>query len=233
MTDVDEMFVNRVHIGGIAVRSQTHEFVLSGIHPESGEVGEGGVKQPDGVGEVHVVEDLDLIPGSFPDRTGGPFAHPVQGENGRALKGRGEKRAGRMGLVMLRKQNVLRHGDAHGLQCIFDLQRRPQFLLHPQRHRHEEVLQPSGSHAEVGFHDAAELGDRFVVERHRIQIIRSQSRFLEAVLHGMNGEAVVVFLPGEPFLLCGGNDFTIPQQRRGGVMVKRADSQNVHQLCLL
>jgi hypothetical protein len=48
----------------------------------------------------------------------------------------------------------------------------------------------------------------------------------QAKRDGMPGKAFVIFLPAEAFLLRGGDDVTVTQKRRRGVMVIRGDAEN-------
>ena len=98
--NADEFFTDQIRKTPPAVRSQPHEFILSGVDAESGEIGERRIQQPDRVRECQLLQQPDLIPAALPDGGGGPFADPVHCENRSTLKRRRKKGAGRMGLVV-------------------------------------------------------------------------------------------------------------------------------------
>ena len=51
--------------------------------------------------EAQLLEHLDLVAAADGDRAGGPLADTVEGQDRGLLEGRGEERAGRVGLVVL------------------------------------------------------------------------------------------------------------------------------------
>jgi hypothetical protein len=56
--------------------------------------------------------------------------------------------------------------------------------------------------------------------------------FLETVTCSLQREVMIVFDSGEPFLLCGGKDFTVNDKSSGRLVIKGRDSQNAYQLRL-
>src|SRR5262249_1475922 len=78
------------------------------------------------------------------------------------------------------------------------------------------------------------------VERiaHMVDVARPQPRMLQTEFDGTLGELVrvvdarlfAVLDAVEPFLLGGGDERAVDQHRRGGFVIDRVDSQNVHRL---
>jgi len=65
-----------------------------------------------------------------------------------------------------------------------------------------------------------------------VQLIRRDARRLEAVVHRMCGEAVIVLGAREALLLRSGDDLSVTHERRGTVVVKRGYAENIHALGL-
>jgi hypothetical protein len=59
------------------------------------------------MGKPDLVEDFNIGPSADPIRGGGPLADSIDGEDRRLVKRSTEKRAGRMGEVMLTKENFI------------------------------------------------------------------------------------------------------------------------------
>ena len=80
--EVYEVVEDGLRVGWLAVGREPHHFVLAGVDGEARLVGEGGVEQPERVGEVHLFHDVQV--GAAPDRSGGgrPFADAVHCEDG-------------------------------------------------------------------------------------------------------------------------------------------------------
>src|SRR5262252_4431227 len=78
---IHQILADPVHVERAAVGSQTHELVLARVHPESGVVGEGRIKQAERMREMDLAENLQLISTAQRNRSGGPFADAVHGEH--------------------------------------------------------------------------------------------------------------------------------------------------------
>ena len=184
------------------------------------------------MGKTQLAENGNPVVHPVPEGSGGPLPHPVHRQDGCPLEGRRKKRAGRMRLVVLRKIHLWPLPDPRLFQRHLDVQRYPQLLPQPQRHRHHEGLQPLRRHAQIGFQDPVELGDGLVVERHGIQLAGFHASFRQAILHRIQRESRIVLLACEALLLGGRDDPPVANQGRGGIMVERANPKNVHENCL-
>lgn len=233
LAQVEEVVQDELLVDGLAVGGQAHQLVFAGVDLEAGEVGEGRIEEAEGVGEAKLLEDLDPVVPADADGAGGPFAHAVEGEDGGGGEGRGEEGAGRVGLVVLGEVDAVADPDAQFVEVLLDLHRDPQFLAQPQRHGHHEGFEALGRGAEIGLQDAPELEGGLVVERHGVDGVPGGEPGLgEAVADGVDGEAGVVLLAREAFLLGGGDDLAVAHEAGGGVVVVGADSEDVHQYCL-
>ena len=216
-----------------AIRGQAHQLVFARVDLESSEIRKRRIEQPQRVRETQLLEKLYAVSVAASHRAGRPLAHPVQGQNGRLLKRRRIEGARRMRLVMFREKHFGNGRDAAGFQGILDLKRNPQFLLQPDGHGHHEGLQPTRRDGKIRFQDARELVDGLVVKRHGIQIPIANPTLGQAVLHGVDRESRIVFLAGKPLLLGRGDNLAVTNQRRRGIVVERAYTENIHQNCLL
>ena len=75
------------------------------------------------------------------------------------------------------------------------------FLVQPQRYCTAEAGEAGGSVRKIGFKQAFELQERFLVEDNMIELIGHDAAFLEAVVDRVLRETVVVFLPREALFL--------------------------------
>src|SRR6266849_6201757 len=80
---------------------------------------------------------------------------------------------------------------------------------------------------EVGLQDALELEQRFVVEADVFEVRGGDPGCPQAVRRRVGRKVSVALAPREPLLLGRGDDLAVPQQRRGAVVVKRRNTQNV------
>ena len=232
LADVEQMVINRLHVHRFPVGRQPHELVFARVDFEAREIGERRIEQPERVGEAHLLEDGEFVVRAVADGAGGPLADTVDGEDGGALEGGGIERAGGVRLVVLREVDVLRHVDARLVERGLHLQGDPQFLPHPEGNGHHEGGEALGGDAEVGLENAGELGDGLVVERDGVEPVGFHVAFGEAVLHRVDGEIGIVFLPGEALFLGGGHDVAVADEGGRGVVVVRADPEDVHQCWL-
>jgi hypothetical protein len=96
----------------------------------------------------------------------------------------------------------------------------PDLFLDPQRNGFEERTQPGRRVGQIAVKDAVELDERLLVERNVVEILQTDSAFAETVFDGEFGEVCVVLLPGEAFLLCGGDDLAVLNQTRRAVVIE-------------
>lgn len=90
---VNDIFEDGFGIFGLAIGRQSHDLVFAGIDLETGVIGDGGIKQAEGMGEMQFLVDFQGIARSHGQGGGGPLAHPVHGEHGGILERRREKKA--------------------------------------------------------------------------------------------------------------------------------------------
>jgi hypothetical protein len=111
-----------------------------------------------------------------------------------------------------------------------ELSRRMKLLAQPDRQTHQEQLEAAWRVREVRLEDSIELQEWFVVERHEIEVLRSDPPLGEAVLDSVPGEVGVVLLPGESLFLSRRHDATVLHEARSAVVIKGRDSEDVHRL---
>src|ERR1035437_2445958 len=79
----------------------------------------------------------------------------------------------------------------------------------------------AGSHRQIRLQHPSELGNRLVVEHDRVELRNVKPRLFEAKGRREPGETLVILAPAEAFLLRGGDDATVRQQRGCRIMVIR------------
>ncbi len=104
--DVDELLLDELEILRLAVGGEPHHLVFARVDLEAGVVGEGGIEQPERVGEVDLADDLQSVAFAQRQRRRRPFAHAVHRQHRRALERRGEEGAGGMAQVVLGEQQL-------------------------------------------------------------------------------------------------------------------------------
>ncbi len=150
LVQVDEVLEDGVDEAGLAVGGQAHELVLAGVDPEAAVVGEGGVEQAQGVGEVELADHLDLVAPADADAGGGPLPHAVEGQDGRGLERRREEGRGGVALVVLGVPEVPGSVVTESRQLGLDALADPQLLPQPDRHRPVEGGEAVRRGTEVG-----------------------------------------------------------------------------------
>ncbi len=106
------------------------------------------------------------------DGGGGPLPHPVHREDGGLVEGRRIEGGGRVGQVVLRKEDGRIAGPGLG-QFVFEHGAHHELFFDPHRHGHEEAPEPPGGKAVVGLQQALELEVGLVVEGHGGQVRRA------------------------------------------------------------
>ncbi len=79
---------------------------------------------------------------------------------------------------------------------------------------------------ERGFHDTAEFQQRLLRENDKIEIARANPRFPQTIVHRLPGKSRVGFDPSESFRLRGRHHATVDEERGGGVVEERGESEN-------
>jgi hypothetical protein len=72
-----------------------------------------------------------------------------------------------------------------------------------------ESAPAAGRDGKIGFQQPRELQNRLVVEHHGIELRREQAGLAETELNRLRREIRIVLFAGEPFLLCGADDFSV------------------------
>jgi len=177
------------------------------------------------VGEVQLVAESDLVALADAEAGGGPFADAIHGEDGGLVEGRGEERAGGVGFVVLGEDVAALVGAVQGL---VHLAGQVQLLLEPDGQAREELAESAGGVGQVGLQEAFEFEQGLLIEDDVVEVLRTRSGGLEAVVHGMGGEPAVVLDPREPLLLGGRDDLPVPHEGGGAVVIECRDAEDVH-----
>ena len=223
---IDKLIENELFEFWFAVGRQSHHFVFAGVDPEPEIISERRIEQAERMWKMLLGQHLDTITRAAANAGGGPFTDAVNCQNRSLVKRRWKKRGRSVRLMMLREQNV-----AFVIELVADDLFDPHFALDPERHRFEKRSQPAGRTGEISREEAFAFQERFFVKRDKIDISRrDQPAQRDTGADGVDRELSVMFLAGEPFLLCRSNDFFIAHKARGAVVIKRGDAENVHRL---
>src|ERR1700730_11639986 len=228
--EVDQMLEDGIGVSGLAIRRQSHNLVLAGIHLEAGVVGEGRVKQAKRVREMDFLAHLDAVISANPDARGGPLSNTVHCEDQRLLERRRIESAGRVALVMLGEQQLVLPVEVgrprfaqHAKKVLLQ-----QFLLEPHWQSHAERGKPPRREGEIGLEQPFELDKRLLVKNDVIELVESQAALVETIANGKLGIARVLLFAGKPLFLRRSNDMTVLDQRRSTVVIKGRDPENAH-----
>ena len=180
--------------------------------------------------EMDLLVHLEFPPFALRHRGRGPFADPVHGEYGSALKGRGIKRARRVAEMVLGEDEALLPVDAalQILQLLQDRAALEELVLHPHGKRGAEGGEAFRREREIGLEQPLELEERLVVERDVVDFRGPRAGGLQARLDGVMREARVVLLAREALLLRRRRDLAVDDQRRRGVVVIGGDAEDLH-----
>src|SRR5262245_5020674 len=99
--NVDEMVAQELRVFGLSIGSKPHDLVLARIDLEPEIVGESRVQEAERMREVNLAMDVERLALAQSDRSGGPFADAVHGENRGTLEWRRIERTCRVRLVVL------------------------------------------------------------------------------------------------------------------------------------
>src|SRR5262249_406354 len=145
-------------------------------------VGEGGIEQAQGVGEMDLLQHGHVVATSEGERGGCPLAHTVHGEDGRALEGRGVEPACRMTEMMLGEEQSRVPSDRGFYRLEFANEERPleELFLEPEGKCVTERGEASRDECEIRFEQSLEFQERLVVEGDVVDLVRPDVRLLEA-----------------------------------------------------
>src|SRR3989338_5273003 len=186
---IDKMVQDRLGVDGLPVRRQSHQFILAGIDPKTKIVGKRRVQEPERVRKMDLRVDLHAVslPGTKACRR--PLSHAVDGEEGGAFKRRGVERGRGMGLMMFgKKYRTL------VLERLLDHKADIKFLRDPKRDRLQKRSETSGSRPQMSAQDPVELKEGLVVKSNRVQVLRADLAFREAIGRGIRRGRIVVLL---------------------------------------
>jgi hypothetical protein len=159
-----------------------------------------------------------------------PFANAVHGEDHSFLKGRGEKRAGRVAQVVFGEEQAS-FGPETAIdlrECIGQELSLEELLTHPKGDGHGERTDTARSECDVGLDQSLEFQEGLIVEYDKVEIFELHALFREAIPDCFEGKARVVFLSCKSFFLRRGDDLAVTQQCGGTIVVERGNPQNTH-----
>ena len=106
--DIDQVVANDFFVFRRSVGCKPHQFVLARIDLEAGIVCEGRVEQTQAVRKVDLLPDLKVFSFADGNRSGGPFAHAIEREDGSFVKRRWVECGGCVAQMMLTEFQALR-----------------------------------------------------------------------------------------------------------------------------
>lgn len=175
------------------------------------------------MGEADLLQQLDAVAATDPNRRRRPFADTVEGQDRRLLE-RGRKvRAGGVRLVVA---GVDDSSPVATAQAAADLAGDVELLAEPHGQGLSKAREPSRRMGDVGLDEPLELGQRLLVESHVIELLRLDPRFVEAVADRVLGEPRIVFLAREALFLDRGDDLAVTHKGGCRVVVERAEAKD-------
>src|SRR5256885_14157653 len=172
---------------------------------------------------MQLLQQLEVVAAADAVGGGRPFADAVDGEDRRLLERRREEGARGMGLVVLRVEQL-----AVVAERASDFPVQEQFSLHPQRAGHPKLCEPARCDAELRLEYPLELEKGLVVKPDEGEVGgRDPARGLEAIPGGLERKRRVPLLASEALLLRGCDDFAVPQEAGGAVVVEGGDAKDV------
>jgi hypothetical protein len=91
IADFDEVILDGFHEGGLAVRRQAHDLVLSGVHLEAGKIGKSRIEQAEGVRKPLLAQERQLVALADANRRRRPLTDAVHRHHRGLLERRREK----------------------------------------------------------------------------------------------------------------------------------------------
>ena len=137
---VDQLVEDHPGVARLAVGRKPHQLVFARIDLEAGVIGERGVQQPERMGEMDLLDDLEPVVAPERERAGRPLSDAVQ----RQYRGRGVRRrkkgAGGVAQMMLAEDQALVPVEVGPvlLQLVLQQVLQEQLLPQPDRDRHLE-----------------------------------------------------------------------------------------------
>ena len=165
--------------------------------------------------KVQFAQDFGPVAAGDAVAGGRPFAHAVDCQKCRLRKRGRKKGRGRVRFVVFRENNF-----AIAAEFTPDQLLHPDPFPDPERDGHEKTFQAERRIREITVQNAVELEERLFVERHKVEVADFEAAFSQAVLDCILRETGVVFLAREPFLLGGGDDFSVAHEAGCAVVIK-------------
>jgi hypothetical protein len=225
------MVLDLLGISGLAVRRESHHFVLAGIHPEPGVIRECGVEQTEGVREVDLANDLEILAVAERKRGRRPLAHTVHRQDRGALERRGIERARRMAEMVLGEEQLLAPVDAVAERfghVVHEQALLEELLAYPDGQGLAERREAAWREREVRLQQPFEFEKGLVVERDPVDILGPHLREIQAEADGVHRKRRIVLLAREAFFLGRGDDLAVHDQRSRRVVVERRDTEHLH-----
>src|SRR5580700_6233934 len=208
-----------------AVRGETHNFVLVAEFQETKILRDGTVKKSERMRKYHGAIDLHAIARARAPHGAGEIAEAIRGKQRGIFKGRDEKAAGEVRLMVL---DAMKFG---GEFCGIEIAGGGQSLGNAgEFHEDFGALPSEAGHAQ----GVPKLGGQT-----RVRIARngdvmnfrgSQPGFREAIADGGGGKPSSVFHAIEAFFFDGGDKFSVADDSRRGIAVIGVDAKNVHEM---
>ena len=220
---VNHVFKNRTGETRLAVRREAHQLVLAGVDAKTAVRRERRVEQTQRVRKVKLAQHLDAVVRASADRRRRPLTDAVHREDGGAIERRRIKRARRVGDVMLGEQD--RAVGRQAVELVADGLAQVEFLREPGWQHPQPRRQAGRCDGQKTLEHPRKFDDRFVVKHNRIEIGQADAALLQTKTDSVFGKAFVVFAARKAFLLRGGNDPAIDQQRGGRVVVISGDAE--------
>ena len=213
-----------VQVLGLAIGGEAHDLVFVAIVGEAKPLGEGGIEDAEGVGEVDAVFDVDFAFDARAPGGGGEVAHAVDGDVDGVLKWGAEVAGGEVGKVVLDVVNTSLHafagkGVGNGLFDGFGLAT----LLESLK---DEFEAGAGTEDEEETAEVVDLGVE--VDGDVFEVLETQAGFVQAVLHGEGGETGPVFDAAESLFFDCGDELAVANDGGGGVAMVGVDSEDGH-----
>ncbi len=125
--------------------------------------------------------------------------------------------------MMLRKNDLPLKVEL-GLNVILH----PKLLFDPKGHGLQKGRDPVRRVCEIGFEDAFEFEEGFIVERDNIKTGGLDAAFSEAKIDCIFWERKIMLLTREAFFLRRRDDLSVLDKTRRAVMIKSRYAKNVH-----
>lgn len=131
---------------------------------------------------------------------------------------------------MLRKEQSLGpiHAGREHLELPLQQVLLKQLLPDPQRNGHAKRAEAGRRKTDVCLEQAFELEKRLVIKDDEVDVVEPDSGLCHAVLDRTTRKTRIVLLTAEAFLLSGGDDPAVFDERGRAIVIKRRQAKNPH-----